>query len=477
MRIFFPILLLTLTFLSCKKDNATNEGEIAYFGGEIINPVNKHLTLHKSKKLVDTIYLDKNNRFLYKIKNLEEGLYTFRLKAHNGNEFQLALLEANDSVMIRLNTIDFDESLVFTGKGARKNNYLVNMFLDNEAISEKMLGICQLEPKVFETKIDSLREKRRQNLNNFISKNSYSDLFKEIALGNINYNYYISKEIYPFAFYGNNEVHNLQSLPNDFYNYRKDINYNHDVLKDYFTYNTFLRYHFRNLALTEYLKHSKDSVFNRDSYKYYIEKLKLIDSLVKDEDIKNPLLSMSSINYINKTKDLSKIDKLLEVFYQKSTDEANIKHFKELASSLRALKIGNTIPNVTLVNYNNQEVTLHQVIKKPTAIYFWSKSLKPHVKESHLKVQDLKNKYPEVDFISINIDKPNTEVNKLYLKQFNFNTVNEYQLKDANAGKQALAVNPIIKVILITKNGKIIDPHTNLFSVKFEEELLGLLNQ
>ena len=53
----------------------------------------------------------------------------------------------------------------------------------------------------------------------------------------------------------------------------------------------------------------------------------------------------------------------------------------------------------------------------------------------------------------------------------------EYQLKNPKAGKQALAINPIIKVMVIDKKGKIAEAHTNMFSIHFEEQLLGLINK
>ncbi|WP_452227031.1 TlpA family protein disulfide reductase [Lacinutrix cladophorae] len=477
MRLLFSILLIMLTFYSCKKEVATDKGKTAYIGGEIINPINKQVIISKSNTIIDTILLDGKNRFLYQVNDLESGLFTFKLQTQHGEEFQLALLEPNDSIMIRLNTIDFDESLVFTGNGAKKNNYLINMFLENEEINKNILNYYQLSPIAFESKIDSIKKLRSTKLNLFLKKNIASGLFHQIAKGNIDYNYYLNKEIYPFAYYGDNEIKNLQSLPKNFYNYRKNIDYNSNALKDYFTYKTFLRYHFKNLALSEHLKISKDSILKRNSYCYNLDKLKLIDSLITDQDIKNPLLSISSINYINKTKNLKELDSFLNYYYEKSTDEKDKNYIKKLVQSLKQLKVGNKIPNLTLVNYKGQEVNLHKLVRKPTALYFWSTDYKSHLQESHTKVKDLMQKYPEVNFISINIDRPNSKSISKVLTQYGLSLKNEYQFKDPKAAKEALAINPIIKVMLLDKKGKIVDPHTNLFSVQFEEEVLGLLNQ
>ena len=115
MKIYFFTFLTTLLIFSCE-NSKSSKGDYAYFGGEIINPSNNYVTLTNVNDKKDTIYLDNNNRFLHKIDSLNPGMYTF---AHGG-EYQTILLEPNDSLLLRLNTNDFDESLVYTGKGAKK---------------------------------------------------------------------------------------------------------------------------------------------------------------------------------------------------------------------------------------------------------------------------------------------------------------------------------------------------------------------
>lgn len=108
------LLLITISIFGCK-ENENSCGQ-AFFGGEIINPSNDYVTLYKGDSPVDTLYLDENNRFAYQIESLEPGLHYF----WHGIEYQVVIIEPNDSLMVRLNTIDFDESLVFSGKGSKK---------------------------------------------------------------------------------------------------------------------------------------------------------------------------------------------------------------------------------------------------------------------------------------------------------------------------------------------------------------------
>ena len=81
---------------------------------------------------VDSLKLDDKNRFLTKLDNHKNGLYKF----YHNREYQYINLEKGDSLLLRLNTFAFDESLFFTGKGAEKNNFYIELFL----LNEKSLG-------------------------------------------------------------------------------------------------------------------------------------------------------------------------------------------------------------------------------------------------------------------------------------------------------------------------------------------------
>ena len=59
----------------------------------------------------------------------KNGLFNF----FHPPEFQYLIINKGDSLVLRLNSLDFDESLIFSGKGSAKNNYLINVFLKHEA--------------------------------------------------------------------------------------------------------------------------------------------------------------------------------------------------------------------------------------------------------------------------------------------------------------------------------------------------------
>lgn len=473
----FVLLLALLSMVSCKKDSKVDEGDVAYLGGEIINPSNNTVLIYKGgyrgNSPLDTLLLDDNNRFFYKFTHLEPGFYTF----HHGTDVQMVLMEPNDSLMVRLNTIDFDESLVYTGIGAKKNNYLIDLFLESEREDQKVLKYCQFKAEDFEKRLDSLKTLKLERLKEFNAKNTPSKLFETIAKANIDYNYYMTKEVYPFAYYSKSEMANLNSLPMDFYAYRKNLDYNNQTLEDYFPYYEFLKYHFRNLAFVEQCKQTNDSVFNYRSVDYNITKMKLIDSLVQNKKLKNNLLADTAFRFFNSGASVQENGLILKEFLKLSTDERLKEHSISYTNTLQKLEPGNLLPNVTVLDAKNKPYSINELIKKPTVIYFWSYTIKRHFKDSHLKIEELKTKYPEVNFISININNGDPKFWVSSLRQNGFNLSGEYRFADPDKAKETWALYPINKVVLTNKKGIIEDSNANMFSIQFEEKLLGLVSR
>lgn len=469
MRIFTWILVILITCFGCKEDQ--NE-KYAYLGGQIINPRNNFVVLSKNEEVLDTVLLDGYNRFLYKIDSLQEGMYTFK----HGDEFQMVLLEPKDSVLLRLNTLDFDESLVYTGLGAKKNNYFTNEFLQNEIEEKKVWKYCQLDPKSYEQRIESIKTKKTDQLKAFQSKHPTSEYFNKIAQANIDYNYYFNKEIYPFVHYGKNKHDILESLPSDFYSYRKKINYNDDMLKDYFTYISFLRTHISNLGLQKHVKHSKDN-FMADYSCYTLDKLNFIDSLITNKAIKQSLLHYYTINALTKSKSIEDRESVLESFLEKSEDELMNSRMKKYVASMSKLKPGTPIPDLTIKDFTNNSHYVSDLINKTSVLYFWSHTNYNHFKESHNEINKLKIKYPEVAFISINTDGYDWETVKQTLKKNNFSIQNEYIFENPEMARESLALYPLTKVIILDKDKNIVESNANIFDKYFEEELLGAINR
>lgn len=447
----------------------------AYIGGEIINPKNDAIVIYNTDgELVDSLQLDSNNRFIHKIENLNPGLY---LVTHGG-EYQTVLLEPNDSIMFRLNTFDFDESLVFTGEGAKKNNYLIKTYLANEKEARKLVKYAKMEPEKFNMFVEKRRLTRLDEFNNFLSKNQETEFFKSIVEANINYNAYADKEIYPFAYFGNNKLIHVKDLPEDFYNYRETIDYNSQHLSHFLSYNRFLFSHIDNLALNSYYEdNAYHSKFNRHSMAYNRSKLDLIDSIVENETIKNNLLKYKARDFISHNHTEEEAEELLSHYLSKSTNEEDKASMKDLVKSLKLLRHGNPIPDLGIVNYNNTEHNLSSIITKPSIIYFWSSNSKKQYRNSHYVVSQLKKKFKNVDFISINVNDNDDKYWKDIIDNYKFPTVNEFKFKDSKKALRTLAVNYLNKAIIVDDKGLILHPNVNIFNSDFDKTLEELIKK
>ena len=134
MLLFKKILLLLLftALLSCinKEENAV---QTTWISGQIVNPTLDYVVFSKGNIILDTVKLDSNNFFLYKTDKIKSGLYSFK-----HNETQVFYIEPGDSILMHINTMDFDESLAYSGKGGEQNNLLMDLYLMNEIENQNL---------------------------------------------------------------------------------------------------------------------------------------------------------------------------------------------------------------------------------------------------------------------------------------------------------------------------------------------------
>lgn len=472
MRYLTIIFLGLLNFIGCK-NSPLNTTTDTYFGGEIVNPKSDTVILYGLDGVSnDTLYIDENNRFLQKFTDIEAGVYTFR----HGGEIQFIILEPKDSIMIRLNTYDFDESLVFNGKGAHKNNYLIKTFLSNEKKAQNLVSYSQKDPETFEAFITKRHNNELKEFEKFKENKSISSFANTVIKANIDYHNYADKEIYPFAYFGENKMVHIKDLPEDFYAFRNNINYNASELGDIFAYNRFLFFHFDNLGLTDYYsKNEYHSKFNRHQLAYNKAKLNLVDSLVKNERIKNSLLKYKTREFISNCNNKKEIDDIMAVYLSKTTNEDDIKYMNGLVASLDNLMPGKGLPDLEVITVNQKEYKISELVDRPTLIYFWSSNIKKHYKNSHYRVKELKQKFPDIKFMSININDTPDKYWKETINNYKFDLNNEYRFKNPKDALETLAVNYLYKVIIVDKEANIIHPNVNIFNDDFETTLSELL--
>ena len=470
MHLIKHILLLFVGSLFCVSCNQSSENSCgsAWIGGEVVNPKKDYVIIWQSRKTIDTAALDENNFFIYQFEHLEPGMYSF-----SHNEYQTLYIEPGDSIMLRVNTMEFDESLSYSGMGASKNNFMMELFLLNEKENELMPGLQLLSPSEFEFKMDSFAAGRRSLYNDFVSKKNPSDGFKVIANAAIDYDIYTKKELYISTNLRKKVYNENVEIPEEFYSFRKDIDLGNEKLKSYYPYFRYLRFYMDNLAYEAY---SDKATFDRNSFVHNYHKTTLFDSLITNEYLKNSLIRNSVTRYFLHAKSEANSRKMLANFLKLNTNEQDRAEVSKFALATMKLMPGHTIPNVMLLTSDNTVKDLHSTLNKPTVLYFWSNQSISHYKNIHTRASDLKNKYPEYGFVGINIDTHFKKWLKA-IQNSGYNELTEYQFENFKDAEQKLIIDTVNKAMIVDADGVILNGNTNIFEVNIESELLGFLNQ
>ncbi len=460
--------LLTLITLYSSCDSSKNtKANGTYLSGEIINPVQSYILLYKNEKITDSISLDRNNRFSHTFSTFEEGLY----KIVHG-EFQLIHIEEGDSLLMRVNTKEFDESLTFSGYGAAKNNFLINKFLHWEEENSLLKKSYQKTPENFETMLDSMALVHTEELNDFLAKEDFSDGFSEIATVASVLDNYQRKEWYPFARYDEDTFSFIKSLDTDFYSFRESVNLNNTNVQELFSFQRYVNSYLNNLAFMQY---GDRSDFDRTSYTHNHYKVKMIDSLITNSKQKERLLKQVARIFIANSNDLSKVDTLFEEIKEVSSSQNTITALDTMYVNNQSMQAGNIIPDLAVITSTGEVNLIIDAFKHPSVIYFWSYLNLAHMKSSHQKAAELQKKYPSFNFIGINI---NTEQDKWlkHVQKNDYALQNEFRFLNPKQAKKQLVLTDINKTIILDEYGTIINSHANLQNENFEENLLAYLS-
>ena len=398
-----PLSLLTLLFIIFSFSSCDNKEELTYtyFGGKIKNPKDKFVFLTKGKKILDSAKINDHNKFSFKIDSLELGLYTFK----HGAEFQYLYLEPNDSLLLYLNTWDFDESLIFSGKGSAKNNYLINLYLEQEKVEKDFKHNYRLNEAEFSEVIDQGIKKELESYNQFLSNEEEppSEFFDKLVKTGIYVPFFFYKERYAYNHKKALGLDKSPELSDDFYDYRKLIELNDESLLDYSWNLAFINNFLYNLAHDEKMKDPENRIFE-------LEFMKIVDKRIHVEDFRNSLLAKGVWGSLS-NKNLSKeeTEKVYAYFFENCSDEAYKAELKKSIAQKEKIACGEDFPPLTAYGVDNSEVEINKLIKNSNAvIYFWPTEL-GRVELLKEKLHYLEKHHPEVVFIGIERNKTDEE--------------------------------------------------------------------
>jgi len=445
----YLILILFTFFISCKNNKVSH----AYFTGQIANPKEKSIHLLKHNREIYKAALNTNNNFFIKIDSVKEGLFTFK----HGNEIQYIYLEPKDSLVMRLNTWDFDESLIFSGKGAVRNNFLMHLFLENEKQERLFYRYYRLNEESFTKKTDSLLQLKLLAYKQFKENNiKISKKFEKLISLAIYYPIYTQME--KFIEIAQN---NGQTLHPSFYKFRKKIKLNPTSFTDFYAYRNYVKNYFFNKA-------KKIATRDNEKSRYLIVQT-IINKNLENSDFKNEFLQNVTLNcLLDEKASYNEKQKALISFYDNCKNHKKINEIKHISNSMLFVKKRNKLPKLAVLDYKDKPLLLNKKItNKNTVIYFWPKE-RERINYMIKRLNYLQRKHPNINFIGIDgqLDTYNW---KSYIKANHLNTSKQYQLNAENARKWFC--NELPRAIIIDKNGFVKNDFSYLAQRGFEKLL------
>ena len=445
------IILVSITvLLGCNNSQVCNS---TYFGGKIINPKSNCIILFENEIPLDTFYLDKNNTFLGEIPSLHEGLFNFK----HGNEQQYIYLQPKDSLLIRLNTWNFDETLVFSGKGAERNNLLIDSFLESERERRIFFQYYDLSPTEFSAKVSQVEKVKLDRYNDYINNHpEESDKFNDILKTALTFPLYSKVENYPLAHSAkiNHDEHSV--INKDFYKHREYISLDNDSLMFFYAY--------RDYVLSNLYNKVNSLGYDLNSDEFTVNLLKEISAELNDENSRNSMLRKIFIRHFYWKSSRKINENIVNTYFDLTTNLEDKKLMLNLTTDVKKIEEGELLNDFKIIDYNKSHKSIRRLIKnKKSVLYFWNPEFigKDFIAS---KIQYLSEKYPDLEFIGVRIYDDNKE------RIFKLDIKSQYYL-ESNSKANSFLTSQLPRTILINKKGIVVNSYASLSSRKIFNQI------
>ena len=426
------VFLIILIVLSCNKNELKN---YTVLEGYIENPDSDSLSIfNKDRMVFKTIKLSEHGTFQDTLR-ITEGYYFLG----HGNRFNQMFLKPEYDLELLFDGKASEKPIVFVGKGAIENNYLIQKAQFQNRLKEKTNPSYYL--KLVEEKLLKLTDSLTQLHSGFLAKFTYLDntfisLEKNATLLEIGTILNVYKNMsrqkpdfelsknYPIP-YGNIDLNNAEliKLPGFIWaaeSFYEDINYE---------------------------KHLEDK-----SLDFYTLMLETIEKQVKDENIRQELAYNTAYNRMLYTRSL-------EDFYKKymdiSTNESYKTKVTEKYDQLKIIAKGAVSPPFEFYDINNKLVSLKDLRGKPVFIDLWATWCRPCIAEIPA-LKKLETKFKQIHFVSICKSDTEEKWRKMVVDK-ELQGIQLYAPDDNISFFKDYVVEGIPRFILLDSNGKIID--------------------
>ena len=140
------LLLLSVSFSFAQ---TTAKGKVK-FSAKIENRNSDTLTIYGPNKFKQAIPINKKGVFESTFE-VTDGLHQFS----DGSESSLMYLRGGDELTLKLDAKDFDETIVYSGKGAKESNFLAQKALSDEKFEMELEDLLEKDEATFKAALEA----------------------------------------------------------------------------------------------------------------------------------------------------------------------------------------------------------------------------------------------------------------------------------------------------------------------------------
>jgi len=444
----FTALIVTFILVFLNSCATEPEEKITFFGGKIKNPKDDYVYIFQNGKVLDSAKLDSHHKFSFPLDSIDVGLYIFR----HGPEFQYLYLEPQDSLMIYLNTWDFDESLIFSGKGSKKNNFLINLYLQQEQNEKNFKYNYKLGEEEFSEVVEEGIKKLLEQYNEFLSseEEAPNPFFDKLIKAEIYFPFYYFKEYYPYNHKWQMGLKNFPELSDEFYSFRKDVDLNDASLLEFVPYTLYVKTYLYHLAHEEKSKDPEKKNIELNFMRQVVDKIHL-------EPMKNEFLAASAWRSLsNQYFSEEEHKEIQDYFLTHCSDERFRSELTASVEQMALLSPGDTLPELKVTDSSGNEVFINQYTKNnPSVIFFWPKD-RMRAEMVKMRLHELQKDYPDVVFLGIERNLDQNDWNK-FLESNKLSKDRQFQLSKSS-DTYAWFAGDMERTILVDARGQILNP-------------------
>ncbi len=453
------IFFFIISFICLNSCDIEKRNKKIFFAGQIINPSSNYLLLYKNNATIDCLVLDSNNMFKRTFKNLEAGIY----KIEHIPEYQTIFLEPEDSIWLRVNGTDFKKSVVFSGKGSSKNNFLIDMEINLEKENNFLSSKYSLESKYFSKIIDSLVIEKKNKWISMDSINNLTQFAQKVTMASYVYPYGTIRERYALL-RGSNWSSSKDST---YFNYRKFFNFEETDLAFFDPYIDYVL----NFLNEKSLDSSNYYFINKQKTEFNIKRLQILENNIFGRELKNNLARAIAYDEILNYNNHSDHEDFLQYYFAINSNTIFLAEVLSLHNDIKKMNPGELLPKIQIQDSKLDTISSNKILNgKKTVFYFWSQSQMNHFRETIKIINRIKIEKPNYRYVGISI-QPLNEITLKVIKILQQDINNQFAIIDFENASKKWIITYLNKAIIVNADGKIVNGFGNIYSPNFLNQL------